>query len=636
MVDQLKSDQLELELLQQERPPDAAQIAELKSAIEKLSDEAFGLFQRAITAADEKTDVEKLNFARYLLCYFHYQKQHYYEAAVLGEYLARKYPDSANARPAARVALAALDALYRQEKEAGDQDLSFEQNKIFDLAGYVTDRWADMPEADLALDLLIGFYINAGQYDKGTEILSHIKDDSPRRPDAEIKLGQALWNKYLRTMQQMREQESGGGEAGSASKEDDAKLKKELDALAKQSQEVLEHGIAGLRKQGQVNSQAVLAALSLSQLYLALSQPEKAVAMLEDPKIGPLTLLKDNNAAALATGLPAEIQKAALRAYVGEEPQQLDKASAAMDALEQIYANDPEGEGRLTQLLVSLAYDLQQQLEELGRHANRQQQAQLIEAVQQFLRRISQRGSGADFRTLNWVAATYDSLAEGLKPDGKSTPEAQALFEQAAKTYDDMLDRAAKDDKYLPADKLPGIRIRAAIAERGAGNYDKAISILGGLLKERPQLLPAQIEAAKTYQLRGDTDNPDFYVSAIKGGGNAGNANSIWGWGKLALQTSRDPQFRDIFHEARYNVALCRSRFGETRTDKAEQKKLLELAKNDIRNTMQFEPTLGGDKWKPRYDKLLRNIQQELHEPAVGLKEFDQKPAALPDDAEKS
>ena len=96
--------------------------------------------------------------------------------------------------------------------------------------------------------------------------------------------------------------------------------------------------------------------------------------MLEDPKLGPLTLLKENNPAAQAAGLPAKF-KAVLRAYVDVEPQQLEKATAAMDALQQIYANDPEGEARLTQLLVSLAYDLQQQLEELGRQGNRQQQA---------------------------------------------------------------------------------------------------------------------------------------------------------------------------------------------------------------------------------------------------------------------
>ena len=182
---------------------------------------------------------------------------------------------------------------------------------------------------------------------------------------------------------------------------------------------------------------------------------------------------------------------------------------------------------------------------------------------------------------------------------------------------------------------MPGLKLRAAVAERSAGNYDKAIAMLSGLLKEKPQLLPAQVEAAKTYQLRGENDNPDYYVPAIKGGG-TGIGQNIWGWGKLALQTSRDPQFRDIFHEARYNIAVCRSRFGETQNDKTKKKELLTLAKSDISNTKQFEPTLGGDKWKPLYDKLLRNIQQQLHEPVVGLEELDKKAAAAAADDQKS
>ncbi len=197
-VDQLKSDQLELTLIQKDPNPDVARVAELKTEIKSKSDEAFAMFQRAVELADAKSDPEKLNFARYLLCYFHYENGDYYDAALLGEFLAKRFPDSANARPAARIALAAFDALYRQHQHDGDKDLSFERDKIFDLAKYITNRWADQPEADLALDLLIGFYINSGDYQKGSELLNHIKADSPHRADAEAKLGQALWNKYLR------------------------------------------------------------------------------------------------------------------------------------------------------------------------------------------------------------------------------------------------------------------------------------------------------------------------------------------------------------------------------------------------------------------------------------------------------
>src|SRR5690606_33295112 len=128
---------------------------------------------------------------------------------------------------------------------------------------------------------------------------------------------------------------------------------------------------------------------------------------LEDEKIGPLVLLNTNHPATQREGVPAEIFKTALRAYVGNDPPQLDKATAAMDALERIYAKDSQGADRLTQLLIGIAYDLQQQWEDLGRTGQSESQAKLTSAIQQFLSRISGRMSGIDFKTHYWIARTY-------------------------------------------------------------------------------------------------------------------------------------------------------------------------------------------------------------------------------------
>ena len=43
-------------------------------------------------------------------------------------------------------------------------------------------------------------------------------------------------------------------------------------------------------------------------------------------------------------------------------------------------------------------------------------------------------------------------------------------------------------------------------------------------------------------------------------------------------------------------------------------------AKTDIVVTYGFYQDLGGDKWRPSYDSLLKNVQKALNEPAVGLK----------------
>ena len=49
------------------------------------------------------------------------------------------------------------------------------------------------------------------------------------------------------------------------------------------------------------------------------------------------------------------------------------------------------------------------------------------------------------------------------------------------------------------------------------------------------------------------------------------------------------------------------------------------MAKSDIRNTKDFDSSLGGEKWKAQYDKLLRSIQKELAQPVIGLMEFETK-----------
>ena len=249
-------------------------------------------------------------------------------------------------------------------------------------------------------------------------------------------------------------------------------------------------------------------------------------------------------------------------------------------------------------MLVSIAYDLKQQLDELARQGQTQRQDRLIKAFDRFLSRIPERGDSADFKTLTWVGVTYDSLADGLTGGGKLVPDADKYYRQAIKAYEQILARAAADPNYIPEDRLPGIKRNLAVDYRSVGEYDKSTKVLAAILKEKPTLLPLQVEAARTYQARGAAQDPVYFVRAIEGGDKSETA-SIWGWGKLAVQTSRDPKFRDIFHEARYNLTVCRKKFAEA-SDKPEVKKVaFQKAENDIRNTKQFDSTLGGDKWHP-------------------------------------
>jgi cellulose synthase operon protein C len=330
-----------------------------------------------------------------------------------------------------------------------------------------------------------------------------------------------------------------------------------------------------------------------------------------------------------------------MRAYVAVEPQQLDKAAAAMDSLAKLYSNDPDGAAHFTNTLVGIAYELEQELDEMKRNGDTDKLNSTAQAFEKFLSKIAERENTLDYRTLNWIAATYESLAHGLAETGsdspqsspaditstrieKLSPEAKDDMQQAAKAYEAILSRAKDYADFAPADKLPAIQRRLALDYRSLGDFDKATAMFVEILKDKPTLLPVQIEAAYTYQLHGQSD-PDYYVGAILGG--RGPAQIIWGWNQIAQKTARNEHFRDVFHEARYNMALCRVEFSATRTNPEEKRKLLELAKGTIRETERYESTLGGEKWKPQYEKLLREIQTDLNQPVVGLMEFQQKEA---------
>ena len=286
LFDEMQGTEFELS----DRSIDAKQRAELNATLEKQRAQAFAVCQRAISLADAKTDIEKLTRVKYVLCFLYYKQGNYDAAAVVGEHVARKYPKATNARDCARAALAALDAAYRNSKRAGE-DAAFETARLLSFIDYVIKTWPDQPEAGAASELLVNLYTTAGDYDKAAAALARLPENSAARTDAELKFGQALWAKYLRTAQQLRDQKSATGDGTSANAgSDDAKTKEELDAALKQAQQSLERGVAGLRKQDDVSDRDVLAVVSLAQIYLTASQPEKAVALLEDPKIGPMTL----------------------------------------------------------------------------------------------------------------------------------------------------------------------------------------------------------------------------------------------------------------------------------------------------------------------------------------------------------
>ena len=109
--------------------------------------------------------------------------------------------------------------------------------------------------------------------------------------------------------------------------------------------------------------------------------------------------------------------------------------------------------------------------------------------------------------------------------------------------------------------------------------------------------------------------------------------NVIWGWSEIGNRTARDAQFRDVFHEARFNLALCRYNYGVTLKDKAKKAETLRRCVQDVNVTMSLYSKSVEEKWKTQYDTLLKNVQKGLGEPPLGLKALEDKLQAQADPA---
>lgn len=577
--------------------------------------EAMRLLDTAMRLRDKDTTTELLASARYYQCFLNWTVGNYYDAAVLGEHLAQHYPDTLPGRQGAKISLASWVRLYADSKA---EDRSFELGQIERLAEMTFERWPDQDEAEEAALTLVNFAAAAGKVERAAEYLNKIPADSPRRGQAELRAGQALWSTYLKALRQPEAERPNA---------------EQLEALRKQAREVLEGGIARVKTAGTPpDATLATAVFSLAQLLLEADDPAQAVTWLEEPTFGPLTLVKAGNAAAGQGNFAPETYKLAMRAYIATNPPQLDKAEESMNALEKLVSagGDAKAADNLTAIYVSLGRQLQQDMQQLRESGKTEELDRLAAGFQVFLDRLLERGGGGSLATLNWMAETYLNLASGL--DGgpaRNSQRALDCYAKAAKAYEQLLAAAAKDPKLSAApESLLALRLKQADAYRGAGLYDEATKTIADVLREKPTLLPAQVVAAGIYQARGAKD-PAGYAKAIMGGEPGRNGqNLIWGWAKLSKATMSDERFADTFHKAR--LSIVESRYGYAMAEKDPQKRqnILNAGVQDVLSTFKVHPGLGGDATRAKYEQLLKAIQKALGQPEIGLKAFDQPAAA--------
>ncbi|HUY89757.1 MAG TPA: hypothetical protein VMV10_13570 [Pirellulales bacterium] len=592
---------------------DQANVPKYQQESAEFRAKALEYFHRAMELRDDETSIDDVNIVRYYLCFLAYNSGQFYDAAVMGEFLAKNYPQSSGGRQCAKIALSAYQQGYLDKRAIQPE---FDKQKMVEIAEYITLRWAGQEEADEAWTTLMEIAIYDNETDKAIEYLDKIAPDSPRRGNAELKAGQALWAAYLTA-----------GRAAAAQRRPQA----ELDAMVAKAKATLEDGIKRMRV-GVDNGAAVVsptlaaATLSLGQILVDSGQAEKAIELLNDPKIGPLTLVAAKDPAVAQGKFGIEAYKLALRAYVAT--QALDKAEQAMNDLEKLAAaqGGDDVAGTLTRIYVGLGRELQAQVTRLRQENKDEELAKVSKGFELFLERILERKTGNDFRSLNWVADTFYNLGSGYDAGGAKqlSPEAKAYYEKSLKADQQILAEAKNNKGFLEEPNLEfGVKLRMARSERRLGQYNDSIKQLTEILKQKPTLVEVQREAAETLQ-DWSTIKPTYYKLAILGavkqkGAGGRQENLIWGWATLAVRVQSNKEFDADFYEARYNLAKCHMEQAKLEKDPAKKKALLRQAERDITYTARLWPEMGGPEARKKASSLLETIQKLLGVKPTGL-----------------
>ena len=592
---------------------DQMQVPGLKEEeVTRLRDEALKYFRFALAHPARDAKREELDTIRYCLAYLNWAADNYYEAAVLGEFLARSYPDRPEALQGTQIALAAYAKLFA-DAAAGD-DRRFESDRMVRVACYVTEHWPNSPGADEAWTLLVRIAAANRQPDKAADYLAHVSADSPRRGEAQLAAGQALWGACLEAARLPEEQQP---------------AQADIIKMIAEAQRTLDAGIQRLRKAvdagGRANYSLVAATLSLAQICLDLGQADRAVQWLDDPKIGPHTLI--GQPVTDRGNFRVETLKAALRAYVAAG--RYEAAEQTMDALEK--AGD---DANLIRIYISLGRQLEESLKRLRAEGKTDEAAKVARGFELFLVRISGRSAGkATFNSLNLAAETFMSLGASLDPGGaKPPPEARNYYQIAAEAYRKMIALSLADEKFAPQpEAITAVQIRLARCLRRLGLFENAMETLAEILEAHNTLIDAQREAAYTYQAWGEA-TPGYYLLAIAGGRKTKRADGtaaylVWGWEGICRRVQGSRPHEEIFHDARYNLALCRFKYAQTKAGR-QRIDLLKQARMDILVIWRLYPEMGGRRWYDRYDALLKKIEKLLGEKEEGLKGAENRYAA--------
>ena len=566
-------------------------------------EEAARLLQLGLRLSDARTEISQVNRARIQLAYMYYLAGQSRRAAVLGEFVGRRFPteDPNIAQESAFVALVAWIQAYNNQP---GEERDFEIDQIIRVGELITTSW---PESDRAVEarMQLGRLFDRREMPvEAAAYYDQIPPSAASYADARIHAGQAYWNAYLRK---------------SALPDDERPSQEELRNWQQAAEQHLQ---TGLEKKAIPTSQPapdeyIAAKLTLAQVKINQGREADAIKLIKDE---PHSVLK---AIAVPEGQkrPARGVKSVdfasltyqllLRSYVGT--QQIDEALAAMGELEKIV---PAGQDEsVTAIYVRLGQELAKEIERLRELGESERMAQVFSAFDQFLGELFNRRDNMGYGALRWIAETYYGLGESLD---EGDPRQDEYFRKSGETYQIVIERAQRDPNFAPGTPLSGFKLRLADTRRRQGEFEAALNIVREVVKEQPKALDAQFAAAETLQDWGASGRAGAHprlLEAINGRPD----DQIWGWARTAntLQTiihlGENDRYLPQYYQAVYNQALSRKQYAAAQSSSEPRKQALEAAKMELEAFARLTDVskMGGEWWN-RFDQLYRDVQRDM------------------------
>ena len=463
---------------------------------------AIALLKAAVRKADLAAKSTRSTGQRYNLSFCYYMNKQFYECNVLAEHLARRYPQGGLSPKAAEIAMQALADAYNTYTEV---DRGADLEALIDLAKYTAVTWPDREQGDDAHINLGMIYQGRGQYDQAIAEFTAVRDRSPKKIEAQTRLGAAHWAKS-RMFDRRGDKEKTNAESKAA-----------IDLLEK-SLKTREAGGAGPTDAGLIGNTADLA--------VALTETGKPADALK-------LLAPISRAQTTRTGPAyARLMEATLLAQINSGS--VEPAIVSMKALEQSGSTASR-----VQLYLKLGKLLARELDRLREKKDSNGLKKTQEAYRSFLTALTESQSGQTYDSLEWAGESLLALDAGA--------DAEKVLRRVlndAISNPTLLNQPGGQERILRTK----LKLAAALRIQGITErkkLDEAGSIVEELLSQNPRRIEPLVEKGMLLE-----------AQARAGQGEWSTAYQHWQdlAEKMARMRTRPLAYFDAWYHAAYDL----------------------------------------------------------------------------------